>query len=80
MLRHIDYLVERVGIDCVALGSDFDGATIPGEIGDAAGNQRLIVALRDVGYGDVELTKLARENWLRVLSSAWKEEGRTASI
>ncbi len=29
MVRHIDYMVERMGIDCVALGSDFDGATVP---------------------------------------------------
>jgi membrane dipeptidase len=74
MVRHIDYLVERVGIDCVALGSDFDGATIPEEIGDAAGNQKLIAALREVGYSDADLTKLARENWLRILAQAWKED------
>ena len=41
MLRHVDYMVNRMGIDCVALGSDFDGAKIPGEIGDASGNQNL---------------------------------------
>jgi membrane dipeptidase len=63
-----------VGIDCVALGSDFDGATIPEEIGDAAGNQKLIAALREVGYSDADLTKLARENWLRILAQAWKED------
>jgi membrane dipeptidase len=74
MIRHIDYLVKRVGIDCVALGSDFDGATIPEEIGDAAGNQKLIVALRQAGYGEEELTKMASENWLRILASAWREE------
>ncbi|QWW67698.1 dipeptidase [Rhizobium sp. WYJ-E13] len=74
MIRHIDYLVNRVGIDCVALGSDFDGATIPEEIGDAAGNQRLIAALRQAGYGAEELTKMASENWLRILASAWREE------
>ncbi|CAN7290495.1 dipeptidase [Pararhizobium sp. LjRoot235] len=73
MVRHIDYMVERMGIDCVALGSDFDGATIPEEIGDAAGNQSLIVALRAAGYGATELTKLCRENWLRVLAQAWHE-------
>jgi membrane dipeptidase len=74
MVRHIDYLVNRVGIDCVALGSDFDGATIPEEIGDAAGNQKLIVALRQAGYGGEELAKMASENWLRILASAWREE------
>lgn len=73
MVRHLDYLVKRIGIDCIGLGSDFDGATIPEEIGDAAGNQRLIAALQRVGYGEEELAKLCRENWLRVLASAWKE-------
>jgi membrane dipeptidase len=74
MIRHIDYLVERVGIDCVALGSDFDGATIPDAIGDAAGNQKLIDALRLAGYAGQDLEKLASENWLRILSSAWGEQ------
>jgi membrane dipeptidase len=74
MIRHIDYLVERVGIDCVALGSDFDGATIPDDIGDAAGNQRLIAALQRAGYGAADLEKLASGNWLRILASAWREE------
>lgn len=75
MVRHLDHLVERLGIDCVGLGSDFDGATIPEDIGDAAGNQRLIAALRDVGYGEDDLVKLCRENWLRVLASTWGETG-----
>ena len=73
MVRHVDYMVERMGIDCVALGSDFDGATIPEEIADASGNQNLIAALQAAGYGDAELTKICRENWLRVLAQAWHE-------
>jgi membrane dipeptidase len=79
MLRHVDHLVERMGIDCVALGSDFDGATIPEDIGDASGNQRLIEALRGAGYGDADLAKLCRENWLRILASAWGETGKAAA-
>nr|MBA3447918.1 dipeptidase [Pseudaminobacter sp.] len=39
MVRHIDYMVEKLGIDGVAIGSDFDGALIPSEIGDASGLQ-----------------------------------------
>ncbi len=73
MVRHIDYMVEHVGIDGVALGSDFDGATIPAEIGDAAGLQKLVAALRNAGYGDADLAKICRDNWLRVLRSAWHE-------
>lgn len=73
MIRHIDYMVEHMGIDCVALGSDFDGATVPAEIADAAGNQNLVAALKAAGYSDVELAKICRENWLRVLAQAWHE-------
>ncbi|QND51625.1 peptidase [Phyllobacterium sp. 628] len=73
MVRHIDYMVNRMGVDCVALGSDFDGAKIPGEIADAAGNQALVNALRDAGYSEDDLAKICRENWLRVLRSAWHE-------
>ncbi|MFU0504987.1 dipeptidase [Pseudaminobacter sp. NGMCC 1.201702] len=73
LVRHIDYLVDKVGIDGVALGSDFDGALIPREIGSAAGLQNLVMALQDAGYGGAELAKLCRENWLRVLRSAWHE-------
>lgn len=73
MIRHIDYMVERMGIDCVALGSDFDGATIPAAIGDAAGNQVLVQALEAAGYAGEDLARLCRENWLRVLAETWHE-------
>ncbi len=73
MVRHVDYMVKRMGIDCVALGSDYDGATIPNEIGDAAGTQNLVTALREAGYSEDELAKLCRDNWIRVLKQAWHE-------
>lgn len=73
MVKHIDYMVERMGIDCVALGSDFDGATVPQDIADAAGNQKLVAALKNAGYAPDDLAKLCRENWLRVLSQTWHE-------
>ncbi|MFD1746807.1 dipeptidase [Rhizobium helianthi] len=72
MVRHIDYMVERMGIDCVALGSDFDGATVPEEIHDAAGNQKLVAALKNAGYGQEDLIKLCRTNWLRIFSQTWR--------
>jgi membrane dipeptidase len=66
-------MVERMGIDCVALGSDFDGATIPAEISDASGNHILVAALQNAGYGEEDIAKICRENWLRVLAQAWHE-------
>ena len=73
MVRHLDYLVERLGIDHVALGSDFDGATVPEGISDASGNQNLVAALRGAGYAASDLTKICRENWLRIMASTWHE-------
>jgi membrane dipeptidase len=72
MVRHVDYLVEHLGIDGVGLGTDFDGATIPQEIGDVTGLPKLITALRKRGYDDAALRKLAFANWVRVLSKTWK--------
>jgi len=72
MVRHIDYLVERLGIDGVALGSDFDGTLIPSAIGDAAGLPKLVDVLRLHGYDDAALRKIAFENWLRILHQTWK--------
>lgn len=71
LVRHIEYMVERMGIDCVGLGSDYDGATIPADIADAAGSQVLVEALSRAGYGEEDLAKLCRENWLRVAAETW---------
>ena len=72
IVHHLDYLVEHLGIDYVGLGSDFDGATIPRELGDVTGLPQLITALRKHGYDDGALRKLAYENWVRVLEKTWK--------
>ncbi len=73
MVRHVEYLVDRLGIDRVGLGSDFDGAMIPREIGDVTGLPKLLAALGAHGYDEESLAKLAHRNWLRVLSLTWKE-------
>ncbi len=71
LARHVDYLVERVGIDRVGFGSDFDGAKVPEEIGDVSGLPKLLAVLREHGYDEAALQKLAHENWLRVLGASW---------
>jgi membrane dipeptidase len=72
LLRHIDHMVARVGIDGVALGSDFNGARIPGAIRDASGLPVLVDALAG-RYGPADMEKLCRGNWLRVLGEIWGE-------
>ncbi len=76
LIRHIDHLVGKLGIEGVAIGSDFDGATIPAEIGDAAGLQKLVEGLRNAGYGEADIAKMCRENWLGTLASAWQGRAR----
>jgi membrane dipeptidase len=71
MVEHIDYMAERMDIDHVGLGSDFDGATMPAELKDAAGLPRLMAALRARGHTDGDLAKLAYGNWVRVLRDTW---------
>jgi membrane dipeptidase len=69
---HVDYLVEHVGIERVGFGSDFDGAKVPRDLGDASGLQKLLAVLRERGYDDAVLEKLAYRNWLRVLRATWR--------
>jgi membrane dipeptidase len=71
MVDHVDYMVRRMGIDHVALGSDFDGATMPSELRDAAGLPALMDELRARGYHGEDLRKLAHGNWVRVLRETW---------
>jgi len=73
LVRHIDYIAQRIGIDHVAFGSDFDGATIPKELGDVTGLPRLLGALREHGFDDAALRKLTHENWIRVLRDTWND-------
>lgn len=72
VVRHVEAMVGKIGIDHVAFGSDFDGARIPREIGDASGYARLIEALRLHGFDDASITKVAHGNWMRVLRKTWK--------
>ncbi len=72
IVRHLDYVVERIGIDHVAFGSDFDGAKMPAALGDVSGLPRLLNTLRQSGYDETDLRKLAQDNWVRVLEQSWK--------
>lgn len=73
MVDHVEYLVNRIGIDRVGLGSDFDGATIPQGITDAAGLPVLVAALRQRGFAEADVNKICYDNWMRVLKLTWGE-------
>jgi len=71
-VRHVNHIVERIGVEHVAFGSDFDGARISREISDASGLPKLVEALRAHGYDEAALRKIANENWVRVLRDTWR--------
>jgi membrane dipeptidase len=69
--EHARYVADRIGVEHVALGSDFDGATIPALLGDVSGLPKLLDALRAVGFTEGELERIAWHNWRRVLDAWW---------
>ena len=66
-MDHIDYMVEKIGIDHVGISSDFDGGG--GIVGwnDASETMNVTYALRERGYSESEIEKLWGGNLLRVL-------------
>jgi len=68
---HVRHVADRIGVDHVALGSDFDGAEIPRALGDVAGLPRLLDAIRAEGFSEDEMERIAWGNWRRVLEAAW---------
>ena len=66
-MDHIDYMVEKIGIDHVGISSDFDGGG--GIVGweDASETMNVTSELRERGYSESEIAKLWGGNLLRVL-------------
>ena len=71
IVKHIDYIVKRIGVDCVGFGADFDGADMPNDLKDVTGLPKLIEELKRFGYKNEDIEKIAYKNWLRVLQQTW---------
>ena len=67
LIRHLDYMIEHLGEGHVGLGSDFDGCIVPKAIGDVTGLPGFFDTLREHGYDEALIDRLARENWLACL-------------
>ncbi|WP_137287381.1 dipeptidase [Halorussus salinisoli] len=72
VVDHVEYVAEQVGVEHVALGSDFDGATVLDSIGDVTGLPDVLAECRERGFGDEEIRRIARDNWLRVIRATWE--------
>ena len=65
---HIDHVVSLVGIDYVGIGSDYDGIEVtPDGMDDVSMMPKLFEELRSRGYSEADLSKIASENFFRVL-------------
>ena len=65
MVEHIRYIVNVGGIDCIGLGSDFDGIHNELEIKNASGLPQLYEALRKY-FSEEDIEKIFYKNVLRV--------------
>jgi membrane dipeptidase len=73
--EHAAHVAQVAGVECVGLGSDFDGAMMPAALGDVTGLPALLDALRGAGFTDTEMEGIAFGNWRRVLEATWGGAG-----
>ena len=72
MLDHIDYVVERIGVDHVGIGTDFNhGSGIIG-FDDASEALNVTLALLKRGYSKDDIIKIWGGNFIRVWRAAEK--------
>jgi len=69
VVDHIDHAVEVGGVDCVGLGSDWDGGCRPEGLEDSSKLPNLTRELVARGYGDDEVEKILGGNLMRVFKS-----------
>jgi membrane dipeptidase len=68
LARVIDYGVQLVGEDHIALGSDLDGGPeLPHEIQDISDYPQMTIAMQNLGYDDRRVKKILGLNWFRVI-------------
>lgn len=76
MIDHIDYVVKRIGIDHVGIGTDFNhGGGVAGFV-DASEAENVTAGLVKRGYNEQQIAKIWSGNFLRVLAEA----GRIAQV
>lgn len=67
VIKHIDYIKNLVGIDYVAIGSDFDGIeTTPIGLEDVSKFPALTLRLLERGYSQQDVEKILGGNFMRV--------------
>ena len=71
VVAHIEHVRDVAGVNHVGIGGDYDGTEdLPLGLEDVSGYPRLFAALAERGWSDLDLTKLAGGNLLRVMRAA----------
>jgi membrane dipeptidase len=71
IVDHIDQIVKVAGIDCVGLGSDFDGVPrLPKQMGDVSCYAYITQVLLNRGYTKERIHKVLGGNLMRVFAEA----------
>lgn len=69
--KHIDHIVELADINIVAIGSDYDGTSIPNCVRDCTKIPELLEFLLNNGYSTQDINKISHQNLLRVFKDTW---------
>ena len=69
--KHIDHIVNLSDINTVALGSDYDGTSVPNIVGDCTKLPDLWNYLLENGYSEQDINKISHQNLLRVFENTW---------
>ena len=70
MLDHLDYIVDRIGIDYVGIGTDFNHGSGVRGFDDASEALNVTIGLLERGYAAEQIEKIWGGNFLRVLRAA----------
>ncbi|HEY7025202.1 MAG TPA: dipeptidase [Candidatus Limnocylindrales bacterium] len=77
---HVEHIVRVAGVEHVGIGGDFDGTNhLPVGLADVSTYPHLFAELVERGWNDRDLTRLAGENVLRVMSETEAVALRLAS-
>jgi membrane dipeptidase len=66
IIKHFDYLIERLGENRVGFGSDFDGALMPNQIKDVVDLSKIRSLMKSHGYNQELMKKICQDNWIKL--------------
>ena len=71
IVDHLAHIIEVVGEDYAAIGTDYDGMIVPpGDLPDVTSHPLLVQDMLDRGWSDTRIRKVLGGNYLRVVADA----------